>query len=116
MDKDVHTEFIDASADVSLGPPGEKDVLDSQQRDEDEGGSDCFHVGYGLGAVGLLQFGDQHSDDVEEKEKVHLDGLKFKRRYVKDFNDPSDCGTICYSIKEDTVAESSVRALYKYIL
>lgn len=86
MDKDVHTKFIDDLADASIRPPGEKDKLDSQQRDEDESGSNCFHVGYGLSTMGFLQFGDQNSEDVKEKEKVHLDRLKNKRRR-KDFDD-----------------------------
>lgn len=65
MGEDVHTKFKDATANVALRPPGEEDVLYSQQRDEDEGGSHCFHVGQGLSAVGLPQLGDQNSDDVE---------------------------------------------------
>lgn len=87
MCEDVHTEFIDGLADASLGNQGDKDELDSQQGDEDEGGSDCFHVGHGLSAVGLLKLGDQNSDDVEEKEKVHLDRSKFRGRYLKDYDD-----------------------------
>lgn len=85
MGKDVHTEFIDGSADGTLGTQGEKDELDSQQRDEDKGGSDCFHVGYGLCAVGLFQFGNQHSDNVEEKEEVHLHRFKRKKKLSKGF-------------------------------
>lgn len=75
MGEDIYKEIIDGPADASLWPPGEKDELDSQQRDEDEGGSHCLHVGCGLSAVGLFQLGDQDPDDVQEKEKVHLDRL-----------------------------------------
>lgn len=75
MAEDIYKEIIDCPANASLWPPWEKDVLDSQQRDEDEGGSHCLHVGCGLSTVGLFQLGDQDSDDVQEKEKVHLDRL-----------------------------------------
>lgn len=75
MGEDVYEEIVDGPADASLWPPGEDDELDSQQRHEDEGGSHCFHVGCGLGTVGLFQLGDQNPDDVQEKEEVHLGGL-----------------------------------------
>lgn len=65
--EDVYEEIIDGPADASLRPPGEKDELDSQQRDEDEGGSHRLHVGRGLSAVGLLQLGDENPDDVQEE-------------------------------------------------
>ena len=73
MTQQIYKEIKDGTADVSLWPTGEKDVLDPQQRDEDERGSHCLHVGCGLSAVGLPQLGDQHSDDVQEKEEVNLD-------------------------------------------
>lgn len=52
--EDVKKEFVDGAADASLGPPGENDELDAEQRDKDQGGSHGFHVGSGLGGVGLL--------------------------------------------------------------
>lgn len=70
--EDVHEELIDGADDASLRPTGDKDVVDSQQGDEDEGGSHCLHVGRGLGAVGLLQLSDQDADNVQEEEEVHL--------------------------------------------
>lgn len=70
--EDVYEEVIDGAADSSLWPPGKKDELDTQQGDEDQGGSHRLHVGRGLGAVGLLQLGDQDADDVQEEEEVHL--------------------------------------------
>lgn len=79
MAEDIYKEFIDGTVDASLWHPGVQNVLDSQQRDEDEGGSDRLHVGCGLSAVGLLQLGDQNSDDVEEEQKVHLDRSKVER-------------------------------------
>lgn len=43
---------------ISIWYPGNKDVLDSQQRDEDKGGSHCLHVGCRLSTVCLPQLGD----------------------------------------------------------
>lgn len=54
--------------------PGHEDVLDSQQRDQDERGSHRLHVGGRLSAVRLPQLGNEDSDDVQEKEKVYLIG------------------------------------------
>lgn len=68
----MYKEIIDGVADASLRPPGEDDELDAQQRDEDEGGSHCLHVGRGLSTVGLLQLCDQDTDDVQEEDEVHL--------------------------------------------
>lgn len=68
----MYKEVIDGTADASLRPLGKKDELDSQQRDQDEGGSHRLHVGCALGAVGVFQLGDQDPDDIQEKEEVHL--------------------------------------------
>lgn len=70
--EDVYKEIVDGVADAPLGAPEQNDVLDTQQRDEDEGGSHRLHVGRALGAVGLLQLRDQDADDVQEEEEVHL--------------------------------------------
>lgn len=69
--EDIYKEVIDGPADAPLRPPGEKDELDSQQRDEDEGGSHRLHVGCGLSAVGVFQLGDQDPDDVQEEKEIH---------------------------------------------
>lgn len=83
--KDVNKEIIDGPADASVWSPGENDELDSQQRDEDEGGSHCLHVGRALGAVGFFQLGDQDPDDVQEEEKVHLgEGSESRKRRDRD--------------------------------
>lgn len=66
--KDIYKEVKDGPANVSLRPPGEKHVLDPEQRDEDEGGSHSLHVGCGLGTVSLPQLGDENSDNVQEEE------------------------------------------------
>lgn len=70
--EDVHEELVDGAADAFLRPKGDKDELDTQQGDEDEGGSHRLHVRGGLGGVRLLQLGDQDADDVQEEEEVHL--------------------------------------------
>lgn len=68
----MHKEVIDGAADATLWPRGKKDELDSQQRDEDEGGPHRLHVGCALSAVGVFQLGDQDPDNIQEKEEVHL--------------------------------------------
>lgn len=89
--EDVIKEIIDGPADASVWPPGEYDVLDSQQRDEDEGGSHRLHVGRALGAVGFFQLGDQDPDDVQEEEKVHLGEVK-----VTVGRDPTGTECVCF--------------------
>lgn len=78
-----YEEFVDGLADASLGFPGQKDERHPQQRDQDQGGSHCLHVGCGLSTVGLPQLGDQNPDDVEEKEKVHLDSRRGEMVFYK---------------------------------
>lgn len=82
MAKDVDEEIVDGPADASLGPPREQNELDPQQRDQDEGGPHRLHVGRGLSTVCLLQLGDQHPHNVQEEEKVHLDGQTVAGRKV----------------------------------
>lgn len=87
MTEDVKKELIDGVANAFVRRPRDEDILDSQQRDEDERGSHCFHVGRGLSTVCLFQFGYQNPDDIQEKEKVHLDrcmeGDREKKYVVK---------------------------------
>lgn len=56
-----------------LGLVGEQDKLNTQQRDEDEGGSHSPHVEAGLGLMRHPQFGDENPHDVQQEEKVHLE-------------------------------------------
>lgn len=70
--KNVTNKVIDGAVAAFLRSPGKQDELGSQQRDEDERGSHCLHVGVGLGTVGLFQLGDEDPHDVEEEEEVHL--------------------------------------------
>lgn len=70
--KNVRNKVIDGAVAAFLWSPGKQDELGSQQRDKDECGSHCLHVGVGLSTVGLFQLGDEDPYDVEEKEEVHL--------------------------------------------
>lgn len=66
---DIHVALEDA---LVVWFVGQQDKLDSQQRDEDEGGSDRPHVQAGFSLVGHPQLGHQNTHDVEQKEKVDL--------------------------------------------
>lgn len=72
MHEDVHDVLVDFASQPVLGPPGEDDKLDSQQRHQDERGPHGLHVHVGLGSVRVAQFGHQHADDVQQEEEVHL--------------------------------------------
>lgn len=67
MDDDIHKEIVDSPADAALWLRRQEDELHTQKGDEDQGSPDRLHVGRWLGTVGLLQFGDENSDDVQEK-------------------------------------------------
>lgn len=73
----VHEDFHDVQIDLKnpwvLGFVGEQHKLNTQQRDEDEGGSHSPHVEARLGLVGHSQLGDENPNDVQQEEKVHLE-------------------------------------------
>lgn len=73
MHEDLHDVQVDLKHPVVLRLVGEQDELDSQQRDEDEGGSNSPHVEAGLGVVRHPQLGDENPDDVEQEEEIHLE-------------------------------------------
>lgn len=73
VEKDKHNEGNDLVV-IFDWYPGHEDVLDSQQRDQDERGSHRLHIGVRLNAVRLPQLGNEDSDDVQEKENVYLIG------------------------------------------
>lgn len=58
MAKNVEKKVIDGAVATFLWSPGEQDELGSKQRDEDECGSHCLHVGGGFSTVCLFQLGD----------------------------------------------------------
>lgn len=70
--RNVPDKVVDNAVAAFIWSPGQQDELGSQQRDEDERGSHCLHVGVGFSTVGLFQLGDEDPHDVEEKEEVHL--------------------------------------------
>jgi len=72
MHEDIHDVQIDLRDPVIVGFVREKDILDAEQRDEDEGGPHGPHVETGLGLVRHSQLGDENPHDVQQEEKVHL--------------------------------------------
>lgn len=64
MHEDVHDVQIDLQHPVFMGLVGEQDKLDTEQGDEDEGGSHSSHIEAGLRLVRHSQLGDENSDDV----------------------------------------------------
>lgn len=62
--KDVHDVQIDLCDPVIVGLVGQQDVLDTKQRDEDEGGSHSSHVQTGLRLVRHSELGDENPNDV----------------------------------------------------
>ncbi|TNN44643.1 hypothetical protein EYF80_045152 [Liparis tanakae] len=81
--KVVRAVIIGQNVDTEAGPLSsaccptedrEQDVLDPQERHQDERGPHGFHVEAGLRLVGDLQFGDEHSHNVQQKEQVDLRG------------------------------------------
>lgn len=74
MHQDVHNVVVDLRGHPSLRLVGQQDVLDPQERHQDERGPHGFHVEAGLRLVGDLQFGDEHSHNVQQKEQVDLRG------------------------------------------
>lgn len=64
MHKYVHDVVVYFSGDPSLWLVGKQDILNSQKRHQDEGGSHGFHVKTGFRLMGHLQLGDEHSHNV----------------------------------------------------
>lgn len=72
MHQDVHDVVVDFRRDPSLRFVRQQDVLNSQERYQDEGGSHRLHVETGLSLMGHLQLGDEDSHNVQQKEQIHL--------------------------------------------
>lgn len=60
----VHDVLVDLPSQTVLRPPGENYKLNSQQRHQNQSGSDSLHVHVGLGPVCVSQLGHQHSYDI----------------------------------------------------
>lgn len=71
MHQDVHDVVIDLR--VASRFIWEQDKLDTEKRDENEGGSHSPHVEAGFGLVCHSQLGDENPNDVQQEEKVHLE-------------------------------------------
>lgn len=78
--EDLHDVGVDLVAPVVVGLVGQQDVLDAEQRDEDERGPHRPHVQAGLGLVRHPQLGDEHLHDVEQEEEVHLESHRGRMR------------------------------------
>lgn len=74
MHQDVHDVVVNFRGDPSLRLVGKQDILNSQQRHQDERRSHCFHVETGLGLMSHFQFGDENSNNVQEEKQVDLEG------------------------------------------
>ncbi len=70
----MHDVVVDFSRHASPRFVWEENVLDAQQRNQNEGGSDSFHIQTRLCMMRHFQFGDENSYDVQQKEQVHLEG------------------------------------------
>lgn len=107
MHQYVHDVVVYFRGDPSLRLVGKQDVLNSQKRHQDEGGSHGFHVETRLRLMGHLQLGDEHSHDVQEKEQIDLRGTN--RRTSA--NQRNNFGNSCfYQVK------CFLRLRYKLIL
>lgn len=60
----VHDVLVDLPSQPVLWPPGENDKLNSQQGNQDQGGSHCLHVHVGLCPMCVSQLGYQHSYNI----------------------------------------------------
>ena len=92
MHQYVHDVVVYFRGDPSLRLVGKQDVLNSQKRHQDEGGSHGFHVETRLCLMSHLQLGDEHSHDVQEKEQIDLRGTN-KRTSVNQHN---NFGNSCF--------------------
>lgn len=59
-----------------MGLVGEQDILDTEERDEDEGGPYSSHVEAGLCLVRHSQLGNENPDNVQQEKKVHLESKR----------------------------------------
>lgn len=72
MHQYVHDVFVYLEGHASLRLVGQQDVLDPQERHQDERGPHGFHVETGLRLVGHLQLGDEYSHNVQQEEQIDL--------------------------------------------
>lgn len=70
----MHDIVVDFGRNTFPGFVWEENVLDSQQWNQNEGGADRFHIQTRLCLVRHFQFGDENSNDVQQKEQIYLKG------------------------------------------
>lgn len=73
--EDLHDVLVDLGH-VLLGFVWKQDKLDTEQWDEDERGPHGPHVQTWLRLMRHPQLSDEDTDDVEQEEKIHLQGQK----------------------------------------
>ena len=108
MHQYVHDVVVYFGGDPSLRLVGKQNVLNSQKRHQDEGGSHGFHVETRLRLMGHLQLGDEHSHDVQEKEQIDLRGTN-KRTSVNQHN---NFGISCLYLKSHIFSDQFQAVAY----
>lgn len=69
--QDVHHIVIHLLSDLAFWSPWEQHKLDAKQRNQNQGGSHCFHVQVGFCLVGVFQLGYENTNDIQQEEKIH---------------------------------------------
>lgn len=73
MHEDVHNVHVYLKEPVILGFVRKQDILDTKQRDKDEGPPHRPHVEAGLSLMCHPQLGDEDSNNIQQEEEVHLE-------------------------------------------
>lgn len=71
----MHDVVVDFSGNAPPRCIREENELDAQEWNQNEGGTDSFHIQTRLSLVCYFQFGDEDSYNVQQKEQVHLEGV-----------------------------------------
>lgn len=72
MHEHAHDVVIYFRGDSSFWLVGNQDILNSQERHQDEGGSHSFHVQAGFCLMSHLQLSDEHPHDVQQEKQIDL--------------------------------------------
>lgn len=83
MHEYAHDVVIYFRWDSSFWLVGNQDVLNSQERHQDEGGSHGFHVQAGFCLMSHLQLGDEHPHDVQQEKQIDLRNVDELANFVQ---------------------------------